>query len=179
MLARAFSRSLFIFSLSISVPLFAQPVMPTISGETTDGNEVVLPQLGTERYTIVALAYGKKASPLLEEWYAPAYTRFVAKHGLFAGSYDVDLWFVPMFVGADKLAYGPSMKRLRKEVDPEVAARVLFFKGDASAVIQALALDNKDIPYFIVLDPEGRIIHRAQGAFDLSKLDEMEASMIP
>ena len=73
------------------------------------------------------MAYGQKAQPLLEDWYEPAYLRFVAKHGLFAGLYDVRVFFVPLFVGANKAAYEPSLAKFRRSASPEVVD--LVFDG--------------------------------------------------
>jgi len=162
--------------LSCQAP--AQSVFPTLEGETTDGTTITLPLRDTQGFSVVAVALGKKAEPLLERWYAPAYNRFVAKNGLFAGSYEVELFLVPVFTGLNRSAYGPTMNRLRKEVDPEIARRVVFFKGDAGPLVDALGMKDKDIPYFFVLDPQGRIIGRASGDFSVDRLDALEAPML-
>lgn len=158
--------------------LQAQSAFPALTGETVEGNTVALPATGAGKYVIIAMAYSQKAGPLLEEWYAPAYTRFIDKHGLFAGTYDAELYFVPIFVGLDKAAYEPSMKKLRKSADPAVARRVVFFKGESDPIIDALGMKRKELPYFFVLDPQGRIIHRAEGAFSEDKLEAMEEAIL-
>ena len=139
---------------------------------------MVLPDASAKGYTIIALAYGKKAEPLLEEWYAPAYARFIVKNGLFAASYDADIYLVPIFTGLNKAAYSGSMNRLRKEADPDIARRVIFFKGDAKELIDALGMTDKDIPYFFVLDGAGHILKRISGAYSVDKLDALEAPML-
>ena len=157
---------------------WSQAVFPALQGENTDGEVVVLPDASATGYTIVALAYGKKAEPLLEDWYAPAYSRFVAKNGLFAASYDAALYLVPIFTGVNKAAYAGSMNRLRKEADPDIARRVVFFKGDAKELIDALGMTNKDIPYFFVLDNTGHVVARGSGTYSVDKLDALEAPML-
>lgn len=169
--------SLFLF-LAVALHAGAQKIFPPMEGETVDGRSVALPPQGSASFTIVAMAYGKKAEPLLEKWYAPAYARFVAKHGLFAGSYEVELFLVPVFTGLNKAGYAATMNRLRREVDPEIARRVLFVKDDARQVIHDLGLTDKDVPYFFVLDPQGRILERVSGAFSVEKLDALEAPML-
>jgi hypothetical protein len=177
-LDHTFSILLVATSLVCDTPLFAQTAFPVIHGETVGGLEVVLPQASPQGFTIIAMAYGKKAQPLLETWYGPAYSRFVNKQGLFADSYHADLFLVPMFVGLNKSAYGSSMNRLRKYADPDIARRVVFFKGDAKAVIEALGMTDRNIPYFFVLDKEGHILARVSGAFSVDKLDALEAPML-
>ncbi len=166
-----------ILAVALAPSLFAQGVCPPIKGENTDGTTVVLPAASKGRFAIIAIAAGRKAEPVLEEWYEPAYLRFVAKQGLFAGSHDADLWLVPVFTGLNKAAFGPSVKRLKEQADPDVAARVVFVNNDADALLDALGITDRDVPLFLVVDPSGRIIHREKGAFTVEKLDALEEAM--
>lgn len=159
-------------------PAYGQSLFPTLHGETTEGKSVTLPAAVADGFTIVAVAYGKKAEPLLEKWYAPAYARFVAKHGLFAGSYNAELYLVPIFIGLNKSAYAPTMARLRKEVDADIARRVLFVKDGGRELIEALDMKDKDVPYFFVLDKDGRILKSLSGPFSVDRLDALEAPML-
>ncbi len=163
----------------LSLPATAQTVtFPRLEGEKADGTKVQLPDPKATGFTVVGLAYSQQASPMLEEWAEPAFLRLVAKHGLFASTYEADVWFIPMFVGGNKVAYEPSMKRFRKSADPEVADHVLFYQGEIAPFELALGLHNKDIPYFFVLDREGRVVHRTEGAFSLEKLDAIEEQLM-
>lgn len=163
--------------LMLALPARAQQPFPVFTGERTDGTTVELPTASKGRHLIVGMAFGQKAGPLLEEWYGPAYLRFVAKHGLFASDIDADVFFVPLFVGVNKAAYNGSMKRLREEGDPDVARRVLFVKDDAGAVREALGLKDKETPCILVVDPQGRIIHREEGKFTEEKLEAIEKAV--
>ena len=162
--------------LLLLLPLFVRAqgdAFPAFSGETPDGTKVDLPMKGTG-YTIIGMAYGKQAGPILEEWYEPAYLRFVAGHGLFASQYDAQVWFVPMFVGINKAAYEPTMRKVRKGEAPEVADRIVFYKGELAPFQDALGMDRKDIPYIFVLDGQGRIVYRTEGSFTDDKLHAIE-----
>ncbi|MCO5273711.1 MAG: hypothetical protein M9900_02175 [Flavobacteriales bacterium] len=158
------------------VILAAQATFPPLEGETVQGNSVRLPTNGS--WSIMAVVVGKKAQPALEEWFAPAYNRFVMKSGLFASSYSVNLYLVPVFTGLDKAAYGPSMNTLKKRVDADLAKQVVFFKGDADVVLQALGIRDRNIPYFFTVDPQGNIVHRESGKFSVEKLDALEAPLL-
>lgn len=160
-------------TLALALLGTAQDKFPALTGETASGRTVTLPMNG-KPWTVVGLAYSQKASPVLEEWYEPAYLRFIAKHGLMAGAYDADVYFVPLFVGVNKAAYEPSMNKFRKSADPEIVDHVLFSKDDIEPLKAALGLTEKDIPYFFVLDAEGRIVHREKGAFTEEKLESIE-----
>lgn len=163
--------------LGLTTSLSAQTRFPELLGETAKGTTITLPTTG-KPWTVIGLAYSQKASPLLEAWYEPAYLRFIAKHGLMAGSYDADVYFVPLFVGLNKAAYEGSLNKFRKSADPEIVDHVLFSKADIEPLKEALDLKDKDIPYFFVLDAQGRIVHREQGAFTDEKLESIEEVLI-
>lgn len=156
----------------------AQDRFPTIDGETAAGRELSVPGASNGGFTVIGLAYGKGAQPLLEEWFEPAYLRFIAHHGLFAGTHACAVYFVPAFVGVNKAAYEPSMRRFRESAEPEIVDHVVFFKGEFDPIQQQLGLKRADIPYFYVLDGEGRILHQTSGAFSDEKLEAMEAVMM-
>lgn len=171
------SISFVLFSF-FGLTLAAQSTFPTLTGETADGKTVTLPSTDGAEFTLIGIAYSQKASPMLEEWYEPAYLRFIAKHGLMAGAYNAQVYFVPLFVGVNKTAYEPSMKKFRKSADPEIVDHVLFSKDELEPLKTALDMTEKDIPYFFVLDAQGRIIHRVKGAFSDDKLEAMEEVML-
>jgi hypothetical protein len=170
--------SLLTLVFATSIASSAQDVFPDLTGETANGTVVTLPKANGRPWTIVGLAYSQKAAPALEEWYEPAYLRFIAKHGLFAGAYEADVYFVPLFVGVNKAAYEPSLKKFRKSAEPEIVDHVLFSKADIGPLQEALGLTEKDRPYFFILDPDGRIVHRSEGAFTDDKLDAMEEVLL-
>jgi hypothetical protein len=163
--------------LGASLQLIAQGQFPHVEGENVQGQQVHLPLQG-KSWTLIAVVASKKAQPDLEEWFTPAYNRFVMKSGLFASSYAVELFLVPVFTGMDKVAYGSSMAQLKKRVDADIAKQVVFFKGDAGDLLEALGIRDKGVPYFFTVDPEGRIVHRESGKFSVEKLDALEAPML-
>ncbi|MBK6368970.1 MAG: hypothetical protein IPF64_03835 [Flavobacteriales bacterium] len=171
-------RTLLLVCSILPALLYAQDRFPTIQGETANGTSVTIPRTGDGPWTVVGLAYSQKATPLLEVWYEPAYLRFVAKHGLFASAYEAEVYFVPLFVGVNKAAYEPSMKKFRKSAEPAIVDHVVFSKDDLEPLQNALDLKKKDIPYFFVLDAQGRIVHREDGAFTDEKLEAIEAIML-
>lgn len=171
-------RTILVTCLLIAQGASAQQQFPTIQGETADGTAVQLPLSKPKEYTIIGLAYSQRAQPDLEEWFEPAYLRFVAKHGLFAGAYDCDVFFVPLFTGLNKVAYEPSMRKFRKSASPEIVDHVVFSKADVEALKGPLGLTDKDAPYFFVLDRTGHIVYHTQGAFTEEKLEAIEEVLL-
>ncbi len=165
-------------TLLLASASFAQQTFPSLHGETAKGKSVQLPPTAPKEYTIIGLAYSQSAQPALEEWFEPAYLRFVAKHGLFAGAYDCDVYFVPLFTGLNKAAYEPSLKKFRKSASPEIVQHVVFCKAELDELRQALGLVQKDVPYFFVLDREGHIVYRTQGDFTEEKMEEIEEVLL-
>ncbi|MFZ1693228.1 MAG: hypothetical protein WAT74_08540 [Flavobacteriales bacterium] len=170
--------STFLLVAGLAHATLAQDRFPALQGERADGSAVELPGKPNTPFIVIGLACSQKAQPALEAWYEPAYLRFVAKHGLFANAYTTEVYFVPLFTGVNKAAYAPSLKKFRKSAEPEVADRVVFVKEDGDEVRQALGLKNKDIPYFFVVDREGRIVHRAEGNFNEDKLEAIEEVLL-
>lgn len=163
-------------SMIVSLPAaMAQSTM--ITGETTEGRTITIPQASAGKHCIIAIAASKKAEPVLQEWYEPAYMRFVAKQGLMVSDVDCDLWLVPVFTGLNKAAYGPSMERLKLEADPDIAGRVVFVKDDSAALLDAWGLKDRDEPYFFVIGPDGKRKHMEKGAYDVDKLDALEEAL--
>ena len=131
-------RTLLLVCSILPALLYAQDRFPTIQGETANGTSVTIPRTGDGPWTVVGLAYSQKATPLLEAWYEPAYLRFVAKHGLFASAYEAEVYFVPLFVGVNKAAYEPSMKKFRKSAEPAIVAGDLVIAIAAKQLVGAV-----------------------------------------
>ena len=125
------------------------------------------------KYTIIGLAYSKKSEGALKTWYEPAYFQFLHKPeegSLFSSSYDVNLYFVPMFSGVKKAAYKTVMKKMKKSIDPKLLPYVLFYKGELKTYKKALNFKGKDVPYFFVLDKDGKIIYTTSGSYSDAKM---------
>src|SRR5436190_7330974 len=76
-------------------------VFPDMEAETVNDKKVKLPQDVKGKYTLIGLAYSKKSEDDLNSWFQPVFSKFVQKTtGLMASfTYDVNVYFVPMFTG--------------------------------------------------------------------------------
>lgn len=152
-------------------------VFPDMECETLEDETVQLPADISGKYSIIGLAYSQKAEDDLKTWYKPVYYKFVHEPEdppMFYEPYDVNLYFVPMFSGVKKAAAGKVKKKMLEGVDPKLQPHILIYKGSAKEYKDELNLEEKDTPYFFVLDEEGKIIHREEGAFSKSKLANIE-----
>lgn len=152
-------------------------MFPFMEAETVEDKKVKLPGDVKEKYTLLGLAYSKKSEEELNSWFQPVFEKFIQKNkGLFEGfGYDVNVYFVPMFTGINTAATGTAKRKAIKNVDPQLLPYILFYKGDLRSYKDALDFEKKDIPYFFVIDPEGKIVYATTGKYNAKKLDEIEA----
>lgn len=152
---------------------------PAMTAETVENKEVELPASVLGKYTLIGLAYSKKSESELNSWFQPVFTKFIQKtNGLFSGfSYDVNVYFVPMFTGINAAATGTAKRKAAKNIDPQLLPYVLFYKGELKSYKAALDFEKKDIPYFFVLDPEGKIIYATSGKYSEAKMDAIEETL--
>jgi hypothetical protein len=152
---------------------------PDMEAETVEDKKVNLPGDTKGKYTLLGLAYSKKSEDELNSWFSPVYNKFIKKAtGMMAGmGYDVNVYFVPMFTGVNAAATGTAKKKALKNVDPQLLPYILFYKGELKTYKEALDFEKRDIPYFFVLDAEGKIVYATSGRFTEDKLDEVEESI--
>lgn len=151
-------------------------VFPDMEAETVEDKKVKLPQDVKGKYTLLGLAYSKKSEDDLNSWFQPVFEKFVQKTtGLMAGfGYDVNVYFVPMFTGVNAAATGTAKRKAIKNIDPQLLPYMLFYKGELKPYKEALDFEKKDIPYFFVLDANGKIIYATSGRYTDDKMDKIE-----
>jgi len=152
-------------------------MFPKMDAETVEDKKVVLPTDVKGKFTLLGLAYSKKAEDELNSWFSPVFEKFVRKDtgGLFEGmGYDVNVFFVPMFTGVNAAATGTAKKKALQNIDPQILPNILFYKGELKTYKEALDFEKKDTPYFFVLDAAGKIVYATSGKFSTKKMDEVE-----
>ena len=164
-------------SFHISIGQVIGKFFPPMEAETADDRKVKLPDDVKGKYTLLGLAYSKKSEDELNTWFNPVFSKFVQKAGgIMAGmGYDVNVYFVPMFTGINAAATGTAKKKALKNVDPQLLPYILFYKGELKTYKEALDFERRDIPYFFVLDPFGKIVYATSGAYTDEKMDEVES----
>lgn len=151
-------------------------IYPHLQGETVEDVVVTLPNDSNGKYTLLGMAYSKKSEGDLETWFEPVYNKFIRQGGgLFAAfTYDVNVFFIPMFTGVNAAGVGAAKKQAIKKLDPALHPHIIFYKGDLKTYKEALDFEKKDKPYFFVLDEEGKIVYATSGAFSEQKMEEIE-----
>jgi hypothetical protein len=155
---------------------------PDLEGESLTHEMINIPKDIEGKYALIGLAFSKKSEKFLNSWFNPAYQQFINKPetpSLFAGNYDVNVYFVPMFTGAKRPAYEKVMEKVSETIDPKLYPHVLFYKGSLKDYKKTLDFDGKDLPYFYILDPTGKIIYSTNGFYSDRKMQEITAKLEP
>jgi hypothetical protein len=177
-------RQLFVLLLLSLLAHFASAqvigkTFPAMVAETAEDKKVSLPGDVGGKYTLIGMAYSKKSEDELNSWFQPVFQKFIQKTtGIMAGfTYDVNVYFVPMFTGVNAAATGTAKKKALKNIDPQLLPYILFYKGELKTYKEALDFEKRDIPYFFVLDPQGKIVHATSGKYTEEKMDAVEEKL--
>ena len=152
-------------------------VFPDCSGETFSGNSVSVPKGTKGKFTVLWLAFSRKAEDDMKTWLNPVYNHFIApktENDAFSAAvnYDVNFYFIPLLNRVNQ-ALGDKEK-IKNKTDKEFWPYVLFFKGEVKSYVDYLSIEDKEIPYFFVLDADGKIVHLEKGKYSESKLTKIE-----
>jgi hypothetical protein len=151
-------------------------VFPDMTAETVEDKKVQIPESVRGKYTLIGLAYSKKSEAELNSWFQPVFGKFIQKStGLFSGfAYDVNVYFIPMFTGVNAAATGTAKRKAAKNIDPQLLPYVLFYRGELKPYKESLDFEKKDVPYFFVLDPQGKIVYATSGEYSDKKMEAIE-----
>lgn len=152
-------------------------IFPYLEGTTLSDKELVLPEDTKGKFTLIGMAYSKKSEDDLKTWFNPIYNTFLYKpsSSLFGDAgYDVNVYFIPMFTGVKKAAASTAERKMKKKTDPKLLPHILFYKGNLKTYKDALDFEKRDVPYFFVLDKDGKIIYATSGAYSDKKLEAVE-----
>ena len=152
---------------------------PAMIAETVEDKKITLPESVKGKFTLIGLAYSKKSEDELNSWFQPVFGKFIQKSkGLFSGfSYDVNVYFIPMFTGVNAAATGTAKRKAAKNIDPQLLPYVLFYRGELKTYKEALDFEKKDIPYFFVLYPQGKIVYATSGKYSDAKMEAIEENI--
>jgi hypothetical protein len=152
-------------------------LFPEMKAHKLDEKVVVLPEETKGKYTLLGLAYSKEAEKDLATWYQPVYEAFIFKDkgGAFeVESYDINLYFIPMFTGINQAAHSKISKEMKEGVDKTLWPYILLYKGELKSYNDELAMDDKNIPYFYILDKKGLVVYKTSGKYSNEKMAEIE-----
>ncbi len=150
---------------------------PDMVAETVNDKKVNIPTDVKGKFTLLGLAYSKKSEDELNTWFSPVFNTFIQKTNgqMSTFNYDVNVYFIPMFTGVNAAATGTAKRKAMKNTDPQLLPYILFYKGELKKYKEELDFERKDIPYFFVLDANGKIIYATDGKYTDAKMESIEA----
>jgi len=170
----------FISTLAITAS-FAQmgKPFPHLDSKKLSGQAFSLPDSVKGKYTIIGIAFSKKAEESLISWYQPAYQTFIQKKKtMFAAEvYNVNTYFVAVVTGTNKVAAGDIVKTIKAQTQKELQPYVLTYVGEFASYKKSLNITENDEPYIFVLDEKGVISYITSGAYTAKKLEEIEEAV--
>jgi len=175
----------FIIVATLNIAVKSQVIgnqFPAMNTSTADDKVVDLPVDTKGKFTLLGLAFSKKSEDDLNTWMEPVFWKFIDKpegkidqlFGNYQNHYDVNAYFVPMFTGIKTAATKTAKKQALKKMDPRLIPSILFYKGSLKPYKDALDFQQKDIPYFFVLDKNGKIVYATSGRYSDDKMNRVE-----
>ena len=160
--------------LALTLNLSAQKgkKFPDVKGITLDEKASALP-VKNGKFTIVAIAFHRGAEDDLKKWLNPLYDNFMKKEKKanfdMAEIYDVNFIFVPMISGFKKIA-----QDFKNGTDKEFWPYIMDTeKTDVKELQKQLGVEDNKIPYFYVLDKDGKIVEAQSGKFSEAKMEKL------
>ena len=165
---------LLILLLILTATITFSQTMPVISGETISNKKVNIPGDLKGKYSLLCFASSQKAQADLESWLEPVYLKFIAKTGLMDDMYDINIFFIPVLTGTN-ISFATSMKNKFKEnTQEDMQSHVLLCRENGKDVLESLNMQKSDVPYFLLLDKETKIIYRTSGPYTEEKFDAID-----
>lgn len=147
---------------------------PKMDCNKLSGGAFAVPDsIKNKKYTVVGIAFSKKAEQNLTTWFTPTYQSFIQKKKtLFADEvYDVNTYFIAVITGANKAVADEAIKQLKANTPVELQPYVLTYVGEFASYKKILNISNPDDPYFFVLDKSGNVVYQTSGAYTEGKMD--------
>ena len=165
--------------LFLSMISFAQvgKEFPAMEGNSLTDEVLSIPQATEGKYTLLGIAFSKKAEEDLNTWFQPIYEAYVMEEDPNAliptMKPDVNVVFIPMFTGIKRGASKAATKKMKEEVDKKLHPHIMVYSGSMGDYDEQLGLEDKDKPYFFILDPDGKIVYATDGKASTKKLNEI------
>ncbi len=169
--------TIILFAAFISSHAQVGIMFPEIKGVSLSDHVVSVPTATKGKYTLICIAYSNKAEDDLKTWMNPTYNKFINKSGMLDANYDVHLYFIPMFGGLRAATESIAKKELQEGTDKQFYDNVVCYRGSMKFYKETLKLEDKEKPYFYVLDKSGKIIYATSGVYTEDKMDEIEEKL--
>jgi hypothetical protein len=152
-------------------------IFPKLVGHDLEGKAVEMPIVGTKKFTVVGLCYKRTAEEDLKTWIQPMYDVFVAKpkgtdYFDVASYFDCNYFFIPLISGFKKAAAD-----FKASTQPDLWKNIVDCDTDIKSIKGILKPTDDNVPYFYVLDLNGKIIEIVSGKYTEDKMDKIQEAI--
>jgi len=148
--------------------------IPAFSGTTAENKNISIPRDSNGRYALICFASSRKAQADLETWLDPVYNRYIARTGFMDDMFDVDVFFIPVFSGAEGSMQESVRKKFIETAQHDLWPHLVFCDKGLKEILKPLNMTRDELPYFFFLDKTGKIVYRTSGAFTEDKFDAID-----
>lgn len=165
-------------ALLLFLPVFtiqAQMGKPFPNIEVFDLNEnaVSIPEDTKGKFALVGVAFSEAAQEDLYSWSQPVFSEFMDENNMSSLVYDPNVKLILMFTGANQLAFKKAKDQITEGTDETLKDNVVLYKGKMEDYRKTLKMKDRKIPYFFVLDKNGKVIYTAEGRYSQKALREV------
>lgn len=165
--------SLIVLVTTLNITAQVGKPFPPLKGVTLDEKPFVIPTDTKGKSTIICIAYSKRAEDALHAWLSPIYNQFIAKTGMMDDLFDLNVLFIPMFTGIHQISENMALKQLKDGTDKIYYKHIICYHGSIHPYKEELNFEEKEFPYFYILDKEGKIIYTTKGLYSEKKMEEI------
>ena len=135
--------------------IIGQP-FPEITSKSLAGKVVTLPESVKGKVALVCIAFVRSSQGMIDSWAQPFEQEF-GKDSMFA------VYEVPMINKGWKVLSWMIDSGMRGGIPVEKHDNVVTFYGDYSGYQETLGMENTNLAYVFLLDPEGIVRWKGQG----------------
>lgn len=167
----------YFFSLTLAIILSssycqAQQSFPDLTGKSLAGQTIKFPTDIKGKFSLIGVAMSIKAQNDLNSWVEPVYKSLVDNI-----MFPINLYFIPMTGDVKVMSQDKIEAKMKEQMDTVLYKYVVVYPGQVSPYISSLKIEDKNKPYFFVVDPKGKIVYTTSGAYSDAKLEAITDKM--
>jgi hypothetical protein len=167
----------YLFSITLSLLLsfsycHAQQSFPDLTGKSLAGQLIKFPSDIKGKFSLIGVAMSIKAQNDLNTWVEPVYQSLVNNI-----MFPINLYFIPMTGDVKVMSQDKIEAKMKEQLDTVLYKYVVVYPGQVSPYISTLKIEDKNKPYFFVVDPKGKIVYTTSGAYSDAKLEAITDKM--
>jgi hypothetical protein len=144
---------------------------PDIKTVSLAGDTISIPRDTQGKYTLLCFAFVQKAQSLVDTWTFPILEKYPSD--------EIHYYEIPMLAGGYKFVRGFIDGGMKRGVPQNLHRHVATYYGPLNKYKSDLNMPDSNTVYLFLLDKNGVIIHRDEGAANREKLSKIFSLIEP